>query len=1046
VQNPERSARSGLRWDAALVFLVFLLAFFLASFPVRQSTFWLHLGTGKAYLSGQWSFGEEPFTQMDWVNPSWLFDVLLYVAYPEVLGGAGLVLAKSLFVVFLAATLIYVGCIGKNWWPAAACTALTLVCLGPWLDVDPILISILFVGLTIAFFEKGPFKGACTPTRWRLFGPILLLVVLWVNLDQWFILGPLIVAIYLGGSLLTRASQASASAATGPSPLYLSALLVAVLAVCLINPHHFFVFGPAVEQSLFSPPGKQDSNGRIETTGAAGQEDTFSYGHLLPSPVSRNSLPAAVGLAYWALVGLGLLSFILNRERWNWSRSLLWLGFFFLSNLQSQAIPFFAVAGGIILALNVGEFLEANLDKPGLMRFLRRGAPLWQVVGTLGMLFLVATSWTGALQGGPAGRRSWRVEPEPSLPLAAEQIVRWRQQDKLENGFLFSPELANYFSWLDPQEKGLVNSHVPHPAGNGAEDYKAIREGLLDLRKQDAKWRALLRRRRLDHVVLYSNDQRLVEAAVNQLLPNSREWVPLFWKGRTLIFGWQDPEKSARQFESMRLAPAKIAFAHEGNSQAPTAWLEQGPQPYRWWQAFIKAPDQRTLELDEADMALAFFDVLKPRYKTAALAAWNQTNPASRAGLGGSIVMPHLVSLPRLGLAASKDNLLVNLFLGTQDLGPRWAPYLAIRAARRALRDDPENPFAYLLLGEAYYRLGGNTQENAWIKNYHSLGKLRSIQMIAAYKQALRLKPDLEIAHLRLAEFYRFMNFRDYSLQHLQKYVQLLSAREPQAGEAGMLANLKKIAARQQKIVTRLQEEYEINSPNLKVAERAFWAGDKGLAALALNLLLKDDVAAFGTVGMDLELKLLLQTGQIEKVRLWMDEEKEKLLKAAYHWNKVQLHAARGDYAQADQHLVAMIMKPELGDKRIPLQTAAALILGQGLLDTGDSLFFRNPNRLLSGLHAMPGGLDGIFRGREGTLQGIMRTGEGLDGQANINVLRGLLALESGRTGRAKAHFHKAMAFWNSPLGGFFDGPESEVGRLIAQQSLHMLEKVNPPR
>jgi hypothetical protein len=318
--------------------------------------------------------------------------------------------------------------------------------------------------------------------------------------------------------------------------------------------------------------------------------------------------------------------------------------------------------------------------------------------------------------------------------------------------------------------------------------------------------------------------------------------------------------------------------------------------------------------------------------------------------------------------------------------------------------------------------------------------------MIAAYKQALRLKPDLEIAHLRLAEFYRFMNFRDYSLQHLQKYVQLLSAREPEKGEAGLLANLKKIAARQQKIVTRLQEEYEINSPNLKVVERAFWAGDKGLAALALNLLLKDDVAAFGTVGMDLELKLLLQTGQIEKVRLWMDEEKEKLLKAAYHWNKVQLHAARGDYALADEHLVAMIMQPELGDKRIPLQTAAALILGQGLLDTGDSLFFRNPNRLLGGLHAMPGGLDGVFRGREGTLQGIMRTGEGLDGQANINVLRGLLALESGRTGQAKAHFHRAMAFWNSPLGRFFDGPESEVGRLIAQQSLHMLEKVNPPR
>src|SRR5438445_9184837 len=54
-------ARPALRWDAVLVFLVMLSAFFLASFPVRNSDFWLHLGTGKALLSGQSSMGAEPF-------------------------------------------------------------------------------------------------------------------------------------------------------------------------------------------------------------------------------------------------------------------------------------------------------------------------------------------------------------------------------------------------------------------------------------------------------------------------------------------------------------------------------------------------------------------------------------------------------------------------------------------------------------------------------------------------------------------------------------------------------------------------------------------------------------------------------------------------------------------------------------------------------------------------------------------------------------------------------------------------------------------------
>jgi tetratricopeptide (TPR) repeat protein len=361
------------------------------------------------------------------------------------------------------------------------------------------------------------------------------------------------------------------------------------------------------------------------------------------------------------------------------------------------------------------------------------------------------------------------------------------------------------------------------------------------------------------------------------------------------------------------------------------------------------------------------------------------------------------------------------------------------------MSDNPENPFAYFLLGEAYYRLGNSTQEKAWVKSYRSFGRLRSIQMIAAYKQALRLKPDLEIAHYRLAELFRSMNFKDVAVRHLQEYLKLAGARAPGPGESGNRAEWEKILVRQQKVIKRLREEYEINSPNLKVVERALYAGEKGLSGLALELLLKEDVAAFGTPGMDLELKLLLQTGQLEKVRLWMDEEKEKVL-SAYRWNKVQLHAALGDYQLADNHLTGMIMMPPLGKKKIPLRTTGGLIFGQGLLDTQESLFFQNPDRLLGGLGALPHGLDGIFRGRDGTLQGIMMVGQGLDGEANIHVLGGLLALESGRTEQADAHFRKALDFWNSAMGRYFNNPESQYGRRIANQSRQMLAKVNRTR
>ncbi len=414
-------------------------------------------------------------------------------------------------------------------------------------------------------------------------------------------------------------------------------------------------------------------------------------------------------------------------------------------------------------------------------------------------------------------------------------------------------------------------------------------------------------------------------------------------------------------------------------------------------------------------------------------------------GLAGSVAMPHLDGLGRLGAAAERNplarNPLANLFFDDRDLGPRSAAYLAIRAARRALHDNPDNPFAHLLLGEAYFRLGTKTQEKSWAKNYgRSFGRIRAIQTIAAYKQALQLKPDLELAHQRLAGIFQNMNCKDVALKHYQEYLKLVGAREPGRGESKELARKKNMVALREKEIKRLQDEYEINSQNLKVVDRAVLADDKGLVELALDILLKEDVAAFGATGMDLELKLLLLTGQIEKVREWMDEEKEKVL-PDYRWNKVQLNAALGDYDQADKDLEARIIMPKIGDKKIPLRSAGALILGQGLLDVNDSIFFKNPNRILAGRDAMPQGYDGLFPGREGTLSALMMAGNGLDQEANIFDLRGLLALESGRIAKADAFFHRAQDFWNSATGTFFHSPEARFGRQIAKQSLQMLRK-----
>ena len=57
----------------------------------------------------------------------------------------------------------------------------------------------------------------------------------------------------------------------------------------------------------------------------------------------------------------------------------------------------------------------------------------------------------------------------------------------------------------------------------------------------------------------------------------------------------------------------------------------------------------------------------------------------------------------------------------------------------------------------------------------------------------------------------------------------------------------------------------------MRVADRAALAMQKGLAGKARDLLLESDLAAFGPQGMELELELLLRTGRARDVRDWTD-------------------------------------------------------------------------------------------------------------------------------------------------------------------------------
>jgi tetratricopeptide (TPR) repeat protein len=1042
-----------------VAFLTLVLAFVLASFPAHNTDFWLHLANGRQLVSHPFDNGPNPFTytspETTWVNPTWLYDVLLYLLYP-VLGGAALVVLKALLIAGLAGVLILCGRVGRGLWLPTIGTVFVLLAMSPWLQLGPSCLSFLFLGVTLWFLEKRQLADRDQPQRLRAFlsayWPLLLLFLFWVNLDGGFVAGLLIVAVYWAGQLLsarwrgTDGERSAGIAAGGSARTIPGALVVGAFVICLINPAHVRVFVPSPEWGL---------SGAAEL-----QNDPYLRNRLLTPLRNLYLTPAmfsySAGPSYWMLLLLGTVSFAANRARWRWERAFAFTSFLVLSLLHIRTIPLFAVVAGPIVALNFGELLQARAVP---------ARPTWsgrtgRLGVTLAMLALVAVAWTGALQPVGHGPRIWGIEPDPSLRLAADQVRRWRQQGALGtgNGFNFVPEVADYFAWACPDERGFLNGGL-QVSGQEAADYVAVRRGLLMQDAGGRNWRDILRARGVNHIVVYSNEDRHTEIVMRHLLSQEHEWPLLYVQGRTAIFGWR-PGGPGRDreipdaFRDLELSNLdRFVFAAAGEpTEAPLAAVREAavreaavrePEPFYWWDAFWRPRPSRSLFVDQARMALTYFEARTAVYAQQHARTWNNT---LFAGWVGAVATAGWTAFPPLNLqmsVAGAGDSRTLFFLG-QDDGPRDALYLAIHSARRAIAENPDDPQPYMALGEAYYLLGQHTRERSWAANFDLLGRLRTVQAIAAFNFALRLNPALPQAHARLVGLFESMGYKDLALKHHRQYVELFGRRSPQGMPseefAQRLLRARQLLQADEKQVQELRDKYELNRTNLRVVDRALLAGRIGLAGEALQILLKSDVSAFGRDGMDLELKLLLITGNVDKVR-WMNPEHLQILgDHDYHWNRAQWDAATGNYGEADQDIRAMLRFPGPREP-ISLGDVPGFMIGHALLaETRGGPFQVMPPHVWVSLGRLPSEAFTLLpEGRQAIMRSLWGLGSALNREASLTTLRGMLALESGRFESAANDFRTALAFWHSPVGASLRDPQALAAQRVAEQNLAWL-------
>ena len=858
----ESLRRASFQLDAVLAGLLLVLAVAVASFAIQNSDFWMHLATGRAIAQRTYDVfaGNDPFSytteSVHWINHAWLYDWVLYGLY-RLLGGPGLVVLKSIVVGILALVLFQIRRPGQSFWAPVVCVGLTLLALSPRLLFQPTILSFLFLAITLLVLMRTNEQhhnapGRAEPARQGRLWLLPPLFALWANVDAWFILGPLLIALFLLGDWLGQILGGR-----GKSDLQsrkrLALVLVVGLAVCLLNPNGVRVFAlPAelaylVVQITGPIPSEYLAGGNTLYELARNDTTLVRFVSPLMADYWHPSYGMNVaGISYVVLLALGILSFVFaapigSQEKQTAGmgpRLLVWLVFGFLSLLMDRLIPFFVVVAGPITALNLQDFAQrafgTQARTEGPWRLWSLGGRLATVAGCLGLLFLAWPGWLNALPDDPrhSHRIAWRIQEDPSLRQAARRLEELQQTGKLGHGFNMSPDLVNYLSWFSPGVKGFLDRRPSLFPGCAAE-YAQTRKSLLEegeyflKARQNPKmtpprhdWQEVFKTRDIKYVVINGLSRETLSAMTLDLWIDRGSWVPLYLDGRTAIFGWIGTG-SPGQFAGLEWDLNRLAFGPvPEDRRAPLQSPLPDNEPRSFWQHYWSGSPAEALETVTSQLYWELYLNVSVLWRDPYLAAWQAGRwpgpicvaAALPGSVSGPAALASQVILPQTLLVKILPRFPGQHISPAVDAGPPGAPVLAVRCARRAVAASPDDSSANVALANAYNLLW-KSQEQHWVfwqraggppdfRRINPLERqtLRMIQVLAALTHFVELEgdqPSFRLAQVEreLSEMYFNMNYLDVSLDHL------IRAREA-------LADMT-VQPEQKAIVARFREELD---------------------------------------------------------------------------------------------------------------------------------------------------------------------------------------------------------------------------------------------
>ena len=1055
--TPPKPLPAWVNLDYLLLVLLLALSFLIASFAASNADLWMNLAVGKRISEGRYQFGVDPFSWATeetattpaayWVNHAWLSSWLFYFVYNS-LGGGALVVAKAVLFTAAMGFLCRIGWTPANRWYILICVTMAALGVSARLFMQPMIFSFLLLAITLYVLDRaGVFRhqadvatgdvGRSLRCLWWL--PPLF--ALWANLDVWFILGPLVVGLCWAGSGIAtwRGTPIGVPGKT------LGVLFGVGLLACVVNPHHVLVFQLPTELAYLLVTGADAvklpvpnalvASGRTVTL-LQQMEPTFGFAvsgvsskYWSQPGLGLNIAALAVApLLILGMLGFGLVAFVTPQPgtpTFHHVRFLLWLPFLLLALALSRLIPFFALVAAPLTAMTLGEFVRWQHAQATDPARHERGLQFARVVSVPFMLALLYLVWVGWLNGPfvyNSGRRvAWQVREDSSMKRAVDTLKSLHDKGEGSNVFNIGLDLPNYCAWFAPDVKCGFDARYSLFVDQ-ATAYGKARRALIDPRRPDGDWEELFRERKIHY--LAPARFSLVDQQARRWYDQDR-WLQQYVDRTVGVYSWSGGER--RWPSDAHMADwNRLAFGTDRVDRRPPARGIALPQPLSFWELYsegigpIPASAAEALELGEYynvyQRAGRFEAGKRLILMASATVATVSPNPEAK-----------LTTLPTIASILLHD-------INPRDAGPPALPILMLRSARQAVAENPREITSYGALINAQETL--NNSHGYWIR-HSSAGhlpslreRIRPLQQVAALYSLVQLQPEDYKPRIQLASIYMQNGMFDLAMDHwaaVERIVEKRPANDKEINVKGLKEQVRILSGKLRLRQTELKENLERKTP-LQAAEFAFHGSfvdpyaqppvrlPLGLGKQALDIVLgirPDSLKPEEQLGyLRLRFDLLLAMGRVDVVADILREKSVRQMLPPTVAGRYQVLAGGvlGDYEMMDQGLIELEKANREAVRVLQSVLIARVLVPPAGLSLPPYAAFIRTRSLEPGL---------VLQAQQYDLYNLM-------------TLRGIAALESGDTAKARTLF--AGTLKEAENGVYF--PE----RPIAQRYLELLE------